>query len=101
MGNDDDRYARDLLKKAQKARHHSSRLTDPRTAKSLTEYANELEQQAAALRGGAEKAEMPQQAIDAPMGEPHVGPELVAAMKPPEPEDEQSKPLPVEKDSAP
>jgi hypothetical protein len=75
-----------LVLKARKARAHAARLGDPRTVKSLMEYADELDQRIAALREGTQSDAL-QHAADAPQGEPQTGPELIAAMKPAAPED--------------
>jgi len=93
MSDDDD--IRALLLRIKKARSHALRISDERTVKSLNELADELESQVAALREKRKPAEapaIPEQAIDAPQGEPHIGPELIAAMKPPEPDEEQPGP---------
>jgi hypothetical protein len=90
LADDVDGDARALLLKAKKARDHANKLADQRAVTSLNAYASELEGQAAALRATRESKDkapvLPIQAAEAPLGEPHNGPELMAAMKPPQAE---------------
>lgn len=85
-----------LLAKAKQARWHAAKLMDDKAATALRRYADELEARAAAVKkkDAAEPAPtLPEQAANAPTGEPAIGPDLVAAMKPPEtPEDEVPAP---------
>jgi hypothetical protein len=81
-----------LVAKAAKARYHARRLNDQSAARALVRYAEELEAQAEALR--KERSQpvdtLPEAAADAPTGEPAIGPELIAAMKPPVPPEEET-----------
>jgi len=88
---DDDIQA--LLAKAAHARGHAARLMDDEARHALNLYARELEAEAAKLRAEREQpvATLPEQAAEAPRGEPQLGPELAAAMKPPVPPPENDK----------
>jgi hypothetical protein len=84
----DNEHTKALLERAARARGHAKRLTDARTAETLSAYADELEAQASKLREEQSKPAMttlPEEAANAPTGEPHTGPEMLAAAKTPEP----------------
>lgn len=76
---------RALLAKAKHACGHAQRLLDDKARNTLLKYASELEAKAQSLRDERSQpvATLPEQAANAPTGEPEIGPELIAAMKPP------------------
>ena len=76
-------YIKRLLAQAERARRHAKWLNDDMARRALLAYAADLEAEAKSLRGERTVATLPEQAADAATGEPEIGPDLVAAMKPP------------------